>query len=417
MDSKEIKAIIANTDIVGAWNELNLQVHYQPINFILELKGFTAIYEFSCSQYNGWSSIKNEYHEDTSLSYFQWLTSRLKAFLDQNKDVDRNRLKTSWDGFLGEYRNRTDIKVFTYDCAEAIFLRDIKAKNSSWVKGAYDFLIANSLNFNNPDSFIGAMLAYEFRLKEDSEIANRKEAEKRSLKILRNDFEKYLSTSEEQLINHLAAANKLTEERATEIESFKEEKKKLFEDWFKKSTDSFNVFNKESKRKILDLEKTYEEQLRLKKPAEYWKLRATTLKKEGWKSMNWMIGLVVFSAIALFVLLIATPDWMLSSFVKEPAKAIKWTVVLITFLSFLAYGIRILAKVSFSSFHLARDAEEREQLTYVYLALRKDANVEEKDRQLILQSLFSRADTGLLKEDSSPTMPGASGIFGKFTSQ
>lgn len=28
-----------------------------------------------------------------------------------------------------------------------------------------------------------------------------------------------------------------------------------------------------------------------------------------------------------------------------------------------------------------------------------------------MQSLFSRSDTGLLKEDSSPTMPGISSIF------
>lgn len=27
------------------------------------------------------------------------------------------------------------------------------------------------------------------------------------------------------------------------------------------------------------------------------------------------------------------------------------------------------------------------------------------DRNIVLQSIFSRADTGLLKEDSSPTMP------------
>jgi hypothetical protein len=55
--------------------------------------------------------------------------------------------------------------------------------------------------------------------------------------------------------------------------------------------------------------------------------------------------------------------------------------------------------------HLARDSEERYTLTYFYLSLLKDSNVDEKDRQLIIQSLFSRAETGLLKDDSSPTMP------------
>ena len=59
----------------------------------------------------------------------------------------------------------------------------------------------------------------------------------------------------------------------------------------------------------------------------------------------------------------------------------------------------------FSSFHLARDAEERHTLTFFYLALLKDTEVKDEDRKLILQSLFSRTDTGLLKEDSGPTMP------------
>ncbi len=93
-------------------------------------------------------------------------------------------------------------------------------------------------------------------------------------------------------------------------------------------------------------------------------------------------------------------------------KGIKWSIILITIISLLAYGIKILARLTFSTYHLSRDAEEREQLTHVYLALKKDTSVEEVDRHLILQSLFSRSDTGLLKEDSSPTMP--SGIVEKY---
>ena len=69
----------------------------------------------------------------------------------------------------------------------------------------------------------------------------------------------------------------------------------------------------------------------------------------------------------------------------------------------------------FSSFHLARDCEERHTLTYFYLSLLKDSNVDENERQLIMQSLFSRAETGLLKDDSSPTMP--SDAIGKIISK
>ncbi|MDR1585213.1 MAG: hypothetical protein LBS07_03430 [Prevotellaceae bacterium] len=47
----------------------------------------------------------------------------------------------------------------------------------------------------------------------------------------------------------------------------------------------------------------------------------------------------------------------------------------------------------------------RQNITYFYLSLLKDSKVADSERQLIMQSLFSRADTGSLKEDSSPTMP------------
>lgn len=154
-----------------------------------------------------------------------------------------------------------------------------------------------------------------------------------------------------------------------------------------------------------DLEHTYEELLRLKKPAEFWKTRAAKLKSEGWKAIYWLVGLVIFACLTLYLLLWLTPDGMLLSFIKGRTQAIKWSIIYVTFISFLAYGIRAINKVAFSSFHLARDAEEKEQLTYVYLALIKDSAVDEKDKNLIIQSLFSRADTGLLKDDSGPTMP------------
>lgn len=62
--------------------------------------------------------------------------------------------------------------------------------------------------------------------------------------------------------------------------------------------------------------------------------------------------------------------------------------------------------MTLSSFHLQNDAKEREQLTYVYLALTNDSNaVTEESRNIVLQALFSRADYGLLGRDSSPVMP------------
>ena len=73
--------------------------------------------------------------------------------------------------------------------------------------------------------------------------------------------------------------------------------------------------------------------------------------------------------------------------------------------SVAVYIIRLFVKLALSSYHLARDAKEREQLTYVYLALNKEKAIATEERNIVLQSIFSRADTGLLKGDSSPTIP------------
>lgn len=53
---------------------------------------------------------------------------------------------------------------------------------------------------------------------------------------------------------------------------------------------------------------------------------------------------------------------------------------------------------------MSRDAKEREQLSYYYLSLIKAKAITDRERALIINSLFSRSDTGLLKGDSAPTM-------------
>ena len=66
----------------------------------------------------------------------------------------------------------------------------------------------------------------------------------------------------------------------------------------------------------------------------------------------------------------------------------------------------------FSSFHLMRDAEEREQLTYLYLSLiheskENNSTVTDESKDMILQTLFSRTETGLLNQAQGPQIPTA----------
>ena len=71
-----------------------------------------------------------------------------------------------------------------------------------------------------------------------------------------------------------------------------------------------------------------------------------------------------------------------------------------------AFLARTLSRLTFSSFHLMRDAQERTQLTYVYLSLINEDKIDKSSRDIVLQALFSHTETGLLSGDSAPTMPG-----------
>lgn len=78
----------------------------------------------------------------------------------------------------------------------------------------------------------------------------------------------------------------------------------------------------------------------------------------------------------LWVLYFFLSDGTLKDLFEKTGSAIRWSIVFITFVSFLAFVIKTFAKLMFSSYHLSRDVEEREQLTYVYLALKKEGGVD-----------------------------------------
>lgn len=57
---------------------------------------------------------------------------------------------------------------------------------------------------------------------------------------------------------------------------------------------------------------------------------------------------------------------------------------MLTITSLALYIVHFLAKFSVSSYHLARDAEERKQLTYVYLSLLEKGAVSTEQQEIVL---------------------------------
>lgn len=162
-------------------------------------------------------------------------------------------------------------------------------------------------------------------------------------------------------------------------------------------------FFAESLKKLNDLEELYKEKLKLQAPAEYWeKLEKTYLKK----GIIWVALSVVIAGLTLLVSILLLRE-LPNLFTKNSQwiEVFKNSAIFTVALSICIYILRLFVKLATSSFHLSRDAKERNNLSYFYLALKNDGSVSDKERIIVLNSLFSRADTGLLKGDSSPTMP------------
>src|SRR5690606_11715033 len=133
--------------------------------------------------------------------------------------------------------------------------------------------------------------------------------------------------------NHLKSTKEKYEEYVKIIDSLKDSKEKLFNKWYKDSTESFEKFDESKKSKISELEKTYGEKLKLEKPAKFWSSRADKLRKQGNISMVLLFLSIIAACIPLYFILWLTPEGMTESFSKDSLSAIRWSVIFVAFIS------------------------------------------------------------------------------------
>lgn len=416
MTLKELKEKIAESDINELLNSVSVTINYPHLDYSISLNGLSSVYQFVLSQVKGWNQLENLPNElEESKKFFEKINRQIVSSEPYFQGNQENVFRNHWNNIKTELSSSTisgrGQNIFTYNSPETIFLLDVFKDKPQFISGALDYISQRNIgNIQDKNYLSGIITAYEFKNQDNTSILQRRNQEKKSLGSIRTQFQEHLNESESHLNDFLKRTQDNLNEHFEIINELKIDREKAYNDWFSKTEDDFNIFYDLSKQNIIDNENLYREKLRLEAPADYWKKRGKTLKNDGQKFLIWLIILIVFAANGLFILLFQIPDGMLLKVFDDKVTAIKWSIILVTMISLLAYGIKILARLTFSSYHLSRDAEEREQLTHFYLALKQDTSVSDNDRQLILQSLFSRADSGLLKEDSSPTMP-TSGIF------
>lgn len=182
-------------------------------------------------------------------------------------------------------------------------------------------------------------------------------------------------------------------------DSTREEIKKIKIDW----EERIKYIIDERQESIKKLEEQYGEKLKLKGPALYWKDLASTNHSLG---IWWSVVSLIISIIGGGLI------WWVSmgidiSETENLTISIQRYLVIGVVISIVFFLLNQSIKVTLSRFHLSNDYKEREQLTMVYLALlgEDDKEVSNEEKQIILQSIFSRSDSGLMKGDTGPTLP------------
>jgi hypothetical protein len=258
-------------------------------------------------------------------------------------------------------------------------------------------------NFSNCEYMRGYLLAYEFLQQDESLITKRRDAEKSTFATIRGQ----LSKKKDDLIIEVAEFQEgITAwkvDTTSVITQWQAEQKKHYDDTSISQSKNFQEHLGSWIKSIADLEETYKEKLRLDGPATYWNRSAEKFKSQAYL---WVSLLVLISCVFILYLSNFFIAWLQGHPIELKLQTLEGVVLFASVISAFALLVRTFSRLAFSAFHLQRDAEEREQLTHLYLSLANETEVDVESRRIVLQALFSRSETGLLANESGPTMPG-----------
>jgi len=188
------------------------------------------------------------------------------------------------------------------------------------------------------------------------------------------------------------------------FEIWYEEAQKKADHLFIESNTEYQAFLEESKSSIEQLKKTYSDKLKLEKPADFMKQKSIEYKASA---RHWTIA-TVFLTIGLLGLLYLILDPKIT-FTKQLITInffsnqlpVYSSVIIFSMIALVIYIIRLFIKMAVSSKHLSEEYYQKYSLTYFYLSLLFDGKLDQKQADVILATLFTKADTGLLKTDTS----------------
>ena len=353
------------TNFESTWKSLNDKFNTVK-NYIFRLKELNI--DSISNQIYYTLSTNRETREQDKMVYVLSISSPI------DKDSEIRKIKSFVSFYIQQSQNNLDeaIKNFIY-----------LSKNTSSI-GSY---------FSNPYEYKFYPALYPLR----KNFSNIKENV--------SDFETNIVAP---LASKLKDISDDSDKQYREITSFTEDKHNEIQEQFDEKVSELAAFKKsldnwqnEKFVKIKVLEDTYENKLSLEAPEKLWNNRAEDHIKQA---RNWAIFLV-FTVVALIFalgkLVLVIHDYSLNT-IKNEIPFISESFILISVISFFIYIIRILIKIVLSNHHLATEYKQKAALTRFYQSLTKaGTDISKEERLIIINSLFSKVETGLVKTDTS----------------
>ena len=235
-----------------------------------------------------------------------------------------------------------------------------------------------------------------------------------ALFLLKKDFSKIkenISDFENNIViplsKKLEAISQNSDEMFSEITALVETKHSKISQKFNQTVlkieefqNSVNDWQDDKNNQLNNLEKTYKEKLSLEAPEQLWNSLAKDYRNRAGIWTCIFIVAVVLLILASVQLVLAIHNYSMAVIKEIPF--ISESFIFVSVISFFIYIIRILIKIVMSNHHLAVEYKQKASLTRFYQALIKSGtNIDKEERLIIINSLFSRVDTGLVKTDTS----------------
>lgn len=196
--------------------------------------------------------------------------------------------------------------------------------------------------------------------------------------------------------------------------TFMNAEKDHYKKWYEESNEQINQLYNNSKKEYDDflanskstieqIKKTYADELKVEKPAKFMKDKAASYM---WSSIWWGVATVLLSVFLLLLMyLILDPDIemnekLITIKLFSNQMPVYSSIIIFSMIALVIYVIKLFIKMTLSSKHLSEEYHQKYILTYFYLALLNDGKLEQKQADVILATLFSKADTGLIKNDT-----------------